>query len=49
MDLQVYNPDSTGEADRLQSWQGSNAGLLFFFVLIVQLGDLLQFIWDKAI
>lgn len=49
MDLQVYNPDSTNEADRLQSWQGSNAGLLFFFVLIVQLGDLLQFIWDKGI
>jgi phosphatidate cytidylyltransferase len=27
--------------------EGSNAGLLFFFILIVQLGDALQFAWDR--
>ena len=26
---------------------GSNAGLLFYFVLLVQLGDVFQFAWDK--
>jgi phosphatidate cytidylyltransferase len=28
-------------------WTGGNAGVLFFFILVVQLGDVLQFLWDK--
>jgi phosphatidate cytidylyltransferase len=27
--------------------EGSNAGLLFYFILIVQLGDVAQFTWDR--
>ena len=49
MQLQVYNPAATNELDRFEPWRGSNAGLLFFFVLIVQLSDLLQFLWDKTV
>ncbi len=30
-------------------WEGSAAGLLFYFVLVVQLGDVFQFSWDKLI
>lgn len=28
-------------------WQGSNAGLLFFFVVISQLSDVLQWVWSR--
>ncbi len=28
--------------------EGARAGLLFFFVLIVQMGDVFQYLWDKA-
>jgi phosphatidate cytidylyltransferase len=45
------------EADRLlrartdrRLWsEGSNAGLLFYFVLIVQLGDVFQYVWGKLV
>jgi phosphatidate cytidylyltransferase len=30
-------------------WDGSNADLLFYFVLIVQLGDVLQFAWGRLL
>jgi phosphatidate cytidylyltransferase len=30
-----------------QAWQGGNSGLLFFFILIVQVGDVLQYAWGK--
>ncbi len=30
-------------------WTGDYSGLLFYFFLIVQLGDLLQFAWDKLV
>ncbi len=30
-----------------QSWSGSNAGLLFFFVLLSQLSDVLQWSWSQ--
>lgn len=29
--------------------EGQNARLLFFFVLIVQMGDLLEYVWDKLL
>jgi phosphatidate cytidylyltransferase len=28
-------------------WGGSNAGLLFYLVLLVQFGDVMQFVWDR--
>ncbi len=31
----------------LQPWQGSRAGVLFFFILICQAGDLMQFLWGR--
>lgn len=37
------------EAGDLQIWQGSKAGLLFYFVLLVQLADVLQYGWGKLI
>ena len=30
-------------------WKGSNEGVLFFFILVVQLGDVLQYAWGKVI
>lgn len=38
LDLELRRPDGS-------LWQGSNAGLLFFFVLISQVSDVLQWIW----
>ncbi len=32
-----------------ERWSGSNAGVLFYFVLIVQLGDVMQFLWDRLL
>ena len=38
---------------KLRPWstaaEGSNAGLLFYFVLIVQLGDVFQYVWGKLL
>jgi phosphatidate cytidylyltransferase len=28
-------------------WTGSTAGLLFFFIMIVQISDMLHFVWDR--
>ncbi len=42
LDLNLLGPDR-------QRWEGSNAGLLFYFVLIVQLGDIAQFLWDRLL
>ena len=28
-------------------WEGSTAGLLFFFIMIVQFSDMLHFVWDR--
>lgn len=42
-DLQTWN----SETKALEPWEGSKAGLLFFFMLMVQLSDMLQFLWDK--
>ena len=30
-------------------WKGSNAGVLFFFILVVQMGDVLQYAWGKLL
>ncbi len=45
--LTLLTPDpATGE---LVAWTGSMAGLLFYFVLLVQLADVLQYGWGKLI
>ncbi|MDX1962501.1 MAG: phosphatidate cytidylyltransferase [Pirellulales bacterium] len=31
------------------AWEGSNSGLLFFFVVVVQFSDVLQFAWDSLL
>jgi phosphatidate cytidylyltransferase len=32
-----------------QPWRGSTAGLLFYFILIAQLSDVFQYIWDRML
>jgi phosphatidate cytidylyltransferase len=39
---------STGERKQ-RPWNGSNAGLLFFLVLIVQLSDVFQYVWGRLL
>ncbi len=46
LDLPLQTRNSQGE---LVPWQGSNPGLLFYFVLLVQLSDVLQYAWGKLI
>lgn len=46
LDLSLYTRDASGA---LQLWEGSKPGLLFYFVLLVQLSDLLQYAWGKLI
>ncbi len=45
MRLNYWNP----ETGALEPWQYSNVGLLFYFVVIVQVNDVMQFIWDKMV
>jgi phosphatidate cytidylyltransferase len=44
--LSLCTRDASGA---LQIWEGSKPGLLFYFVLLVQLSDLLQYAWGKLI
>lgn len=45
---EVGSQDSSiGEKQR--PWNGSNAGLLFFLVLIVQLSDVFQYVWGRLL
>ena len=41
LDLNLLGPDG-------KRWKGSNAGLLFFFVLIVQLATCCNILWDSS-
>ncbi|MEM7784194.1 MAG: phosphatidate cytidylyltransferase [Planctomycetota bacterium] len=43
LDLATFNTAS-GEYER---WRGAPAGLLFFFIIMVQFSDMLHFIWDR--
>jgi len=45
LDLELYEL-SAGQWSR---WEGSNAGLLFYFILIVQLGDASQYVWGQLL
>ena len=44
LDLPLHTSESPDEP-----WSGSRSGLLFYFILIAQLGDVLQFVWDKLV
>lgn len=45
MQLNKWDPNSSS----FQPWEYSNVGLLFYFVVIVQVNDVMQFIWDKMV
>jgi len=47
--LQQYDPTAEDDAARMIPWTASSTGLLLFFVLMVLLGDLMQFAWDKLV
>lgn len=38
-----------GDNDELVPWTGGRAGLLFYFVLLVQLADVFQYAWGKLL
>lgn len=42
------SPDASGNLKQ-RRWAGSNAGLLFFLVLIVQLSDVFQYTWGRLL
>jgi len=44
--LNLYTWDSALE--QKVPWQGSTAGLLFFFIMVVQFSDMLHFVWDRT-
>ncbi len=48
LDLNLYEYIG-GEDNPYQPWEGSNAGLLFYFFVIVQLSDMLQLTFDRYI
>ncbi len=43
------NTEATAGSGRRPWREGSDAGLLFFFVLMVQLGDVFQYVWGKLV
>ena len=45
LDLQQYDPSTKKKVD----WEGSHAGLLFYFIVIVQISDSLQYLCDKLL
>lgn len=47
--LKTYQSSTeSGKADFVD-WDGSTTGVLIFFVLMVQLSDFLQFMWDRLV
>jgi phosphatidate cytidylyltransferase len=47
LSLELGNWEMTENGRQFVHFTGSNAGLLFYFVLITQLGDVFQFAWGK--
>ncbi|MDB4671298.1 MAG: phosphatidate cytidylyltransferase [Pirellulaceae bacterium] len=45
MKLNHWNPSTNS----LEPWQDRNVGLLFYFIVLVQVNDVMQFIWDKMV
>ena len=44
LDLTQYDPAS----DRMVKWDGNPAGLLLFFLVMVQISDATHFVWDRT-
>ena len=44
LDLVQWNPG----LGKYQKWDGATAGLLFFFIVMVQVSDMLHFVWDRS-
>lgn len=44
LNLELYKHSSTSG---WEPWTGSTAGLLFFLIVIVQVSDMLHFVWDR--
>lgn len=44
LDLELFQYDGS---EGYEVWTGSNAGLLLYFFVIVQLSDIFQLVWDK--
>jgi phosphatidate cytidylyltransferase len=49
LDLRLLDSGPAAGGPIRQRWDGSPAGLLFYFVLIVQLADVLHFLWDRLL
>lgn len=45
----ILNMQLFVDMENQEVWKGSNAGLLFYFVLLVQLGDIFQYGWGKLV
>jgi len=43
LDLATWN----STVSKWEQWEGSTAGLLFFFIVAVQVSDMLHFVWDR--
>ena len=44
LELDTFNPETGGHDD----WTGKPSGLLFFFIVIVQVSDMMHFVWDRV-
>ena len=42
-----YQTTTTGDPASAEPWTGSRAGVLFYLILIVQIGDVTQYIWSR--
>ncbi len=49
LDLKSFQaPTGAQPAGGFQDWTGSPAGLLFFLLVVVQVSDMLHFVWDRV-
>ena len=50
LDLKSFQaPTGAQPAGGFQDWTGSPAGLLFFLLVVVQVSDMLHFVWDLSL
>ncbi len=47
LDLKMWMPSDPTAVDGYVPWTGKPAGLLFFFIVMVQVSDMLHFVWDR--
>ena len=48
LNLNTWDP-TAGQNGGYVEWSGKSAGLLFFFIVIVQVSDLFHFTWDRLV